>query len=67
MILEAQCQPEYLEITVLWDALVVFGFVTVLWSWRPWLDVQEGAWLLISVFLASSVSMPAPSYSKGRK
>lgn len=48
MLLEAQYPPECFEITVLWDALVVFGFVSVLCSWRLWLHVQEGARLLIS-------------------
>lgn len=68
MILKVQQQPEYFEITVLWVALVVFGFVSVLCSWRLWLDVQEGAWLLISkCVLGIFVSMPALCCSKGRK
>lgn len=48
MLLEAQYQPEHFEIIVLWDALVVVGFVSVLCSWRLWLHLQEGTWLLIS-------------------
>lgn len=66
MLLEAQYPPECFEIIVLWDALVVFGFVSVLCSWRLWLHVQEGARLLISnVFLASSVSMSSAVLLQG--